>query len=134
MGYKRSRAELEQLISTGSPNMCFLYTSVTSGKVKNGVSRRGDAHNMESLLTLDCLPRLMEAALSPPPEMQMMHSWREMLGNDRLQAEAWLGYQPDDLKRFWTSTDGRGMDSKKLFEVPTGSEEYRKVSAVFFSA
>lgn len=132
--YTRSRADLEQLILTGSPNMCFLYTSVTSGKVKNGVSRRGDMHNMESLLSLDCLPRLMEAALSPPPEMQMMYSWRSMLGSDRLQAEEWLGYQPDDLKRFWKSTDGRGMDGNKLFEVPTGSEEYRKVSAVFFSA
>lgn len=57
-----------------------------------------------------------------------------MLGSDRLQAEAWLGYQPDDLKRHWKSTDGRGMDSKKLFEVLPGSEEYQKVSTVFFSA
>lgn len=131
--YTRSREDLEQLVSTGSPNMCLLYTSVTSGKVKNGVSRRGDMHNMESLLTLDCLPRLMDAALSSLPEMQMMQSWRSMLGDDRLRAEEWLGCSPDDLKRFWQSADRRGMDSKKLFEVPRGSEEFQRVSAVFRS-
>merc|ERR1712139_749039 len=57
-----------------------------------------------------------------------------MLGEERLRAEERLGYTPADLKRFWASTDGRGMDSKKTFEVPAGSEEFKSVSAAFFSA
>jgi poly [ADP-ribose] polymerase 10/14/15 len=132
--YQRSRGDLEQLVSTGSRNMCFLYTSVTSGKVGYGVSRRGDMHNMESLLSFDCLPRLMESALSPPPEMHMMQSWRRLLGEERLRAEERLGCTPADLRRFWASSDGRGMDSKKTFEVPAGSEEFKSVSTAFFSA
>ena len=60
---------------------------------------------MESLLTLDCLPRLMDAALSPPPEIQMMRSWRAMLGPARLQAEEWLGYSREC--RIFAATSSR---------------------------
>merc|ERR1712196_323806 len=64
--YVRSRAELEDLVATGSENMCFLYYAGSSGPAASGQrSRVGDMHNMESLLHYDCLPRLMDAALSP---------------------------------------------------------------------
>lgn len=132
--WPRSKEDLEELISTGSPNKCLLYTSRESGRVKTGFSRYGDRHNMHSLLTLDCLPRLMEAALSAAPEMQLLQSWRSMLGEDRLRAEEWLGYCPDDLKRFWASPDRRGLDGDVLHEVPRGSTEFQKVSTVFQSA
>jgi len=38
------------------------------------------------------LPRLVEAAISPMgPEMFMLQSWRSQLGEDRLEAQHWLG-------------------------------------------
>lgn len=132
--YSRPRADLENLVSTGSPNMCLLYTTVNSGKVGGMSTRTADKHNMDSLLTLDCLPRLMDAALSPPPEMRLMWSWLGMLGRERLEAEKWLGYMPEDLERLWASTDRRGLDGQELYEVPRESEEFQKVSAVFRSA
>merc|ERR1712190_578733 len=41
---------------------------------------------------------------------------------------------PEDLRRFWASADRRGLDGQELYEVPLGSEEFRRVSAVFRSA
>jgi len=129
--YPRTRIDLEQLISTGSPNMCFLYTAGDSGKIGGGSTRKGDGHNMDSLLKQDCLPRLMDAALSHVPEMYMLWSWREKLSQQRIEAEKWLGYSPEDLRRYWASTQHRGLDGQTLYEVPYGSEEFQQVVTVF---
>lgn len=131
--YPTSRPDLERLISTGSANMCFLYTTGDSGMANGLYARKGDGHNMESLLHNDCLPRLMDATLSSLPEMYMMWSWRELLNQQRIQAEKWLGYSPEALRRFWVSSQHRGLDSQKIYEVPHGSEEFRMVATMFLS-
>jgi hypothetical protein len=133
--YPRTRADLEQLIQTGSPNMCFLYLTVDSGKVGGTTSTHtGDKHNMDSLQRLDCLPRLMDAALSSPPEMHMLWSWRAMLSQSRIAAEEGLGYTLEDLRRFWVSSDRRGLDDEKLHTVPPGTDEFAKVCTIFMAA
>jgi hypothetical protein len=132
--YPRSRPDLEQLISTGSANMSFLYTTGDSGMVGGQYARRGDGHDMESLLHNDCLPRLMDATLSSLPEMYMMWSWRERLNQQRIQAEKWLGYSPEALRRFWVSSQHRGLDNQKIYEVPHGSDEFRMVATMFISS
>jgi hypothetical protein len=132
--YPRARADLEELISTGSPNMCFLYTAGDSGKVGGACTRKGDGHNMDSLLVQDCLPRLMDAALSSAPEMYMLWSWREKLGQQRIEAEKWLGYSPASLRRFWLSGQHCGPHSENLCEVPHGCEEFLNVCKVFLAS
>jgi len=132
----RSRTELEQIISTGSRNHCFLYYTANSGQLPSGhYGRMGDMHNMESLIMYDCLPRLIDAALSDEaPEMHMIRSWRERLSDERAEAEAWLGYSPDELRRFWASAGRRGKDQRKLFPVQFGSQEFQAVESMFKSA
>merc|ERR1712048_138543 len=117
--------------------MCFLYYAANSGVLGNGgLSRQGDQHNMESLLNYDCLPRLVDASLShgESPELSMVRSWRDRMTQERLEAEAWLGYEPDQLRQLWVSKCHKGRDATKLFEVPFGSEEFAKVSTIFKAA
>lgn len=134
--YGPARADLEQLISTGSENSVFLYYTANSGYLPSGqLTRVGDRHNMESLLLHDCLPRLIDATLSPDgPEAHIVRTWRERLGDDRLDAEAWLGYSPDRLRKRWVSPGQLGAEERKLFEVPRGCEEFLRVAAAFHSA
>jgi hypothetical protein len=130
--YPRTRAELEQLISTGSPNLCFLYYTGNSGPVQGSCSRFGDKHNMDSLLVYDCLPRLMDAAMyHKGPETHMIWSWRQRLSAQRLEAEEQLGYCPEQLRRRWSSAHHKGLDEKKLFDVPRHSREFQMVLTVF---
>jgi len=132
--YSRSRADLEQLISTGTQNMCFLYYTGNSGPVQGKFSRMGDKHNMESLLQYDCLPRLMDAAMyKSGPETHMIWSWRGRLSPQRLEAEQWLSYCPEQLRHLWVSSHHKGLDDQKLFAVPRNSEEFQRVAAVFHS-
>lgn len=133
--FPRSRAELRQLVSTGSANKCFLYYTANSGQLSPGhFTRMGDQHWMESLLAFDCLPRLIDAAVSAEgPEACMVRSWRERLSEQRQDAEHWLGYSTQQLRRLWTSPSRKGVDDSKLFEVPRYSEEYNQVSAIFKS-
>jgi hypothetical protein len=127
--YTRPRAELEQLIATGTPNMCYLYTTSDSGQLGGVHVRKSDTHNMASLLTLECLPRLVDACLSPAPEMQMMWSWRTLLDPQRIAAEEWLGCKPEDLTRRWTSEYG-----KNLQPVQFNSEEFQKIATLFLTS
>jgi len=131
--YPTSRADLERLISTGTENKCFLYYVANSGQMASGQRTRiGDRHNMESLLSRDCLPRLVDATLcADGPETHMLRSMRERLSAERLAAEQYLGHCPDLLRKRWAT---RGMDDEKLHEVPPGSEEYAHVLAMFRSA
>jgi hypothetical protein len=90
---------------------------------------------MMSLVQYDCLPRLIEAVLYPEgPEVFMVRSWRERLSDDRLRDEEWLGYTVDRVRRRWTSRNQRGMDEKKLWEVPRESEEFVRVECIFKAA
>jgi len=133
--YKNRREDLENLMRTGSENRCWLYYTANSGLLGRGYTRQGDMHNMESLKHWDCLPRLVDAALSDCPEAQMMRSWGSMLTQERLEAEAWLGYTPGvrGVRRLWQSKEQKGMDDEILFEVPPSSEEYAKVATLFRS-
>jgi len=134
--YQKLRSDLEELISTGSENRCFLYYTANSGHLPSGqLSRLGDRHNMESLLQYDLLPRLIDATLCPEgPEVHMVRTWRERLSEERLEAECWLGYTPERLRRHWSSHHRKGLDDQKLFDVPHGSEEFLRVAAVFHAA
>jgi len=83
-------------------------------------------------LVYDTLPRLIDAAMSKEsPEMYMIRSWRERLSKDRLETEKWLGYTPDQLRRFWQSAGRRGQDNRKLFEVQRNSEEFQQMLKMF---
>jgi len=134
--YKHSRHYLEKLVSTGTDNRCLLYHTTDSGPLASGHrTRMGDTHNQGSLIAHDCLPRLMDAALSGEcPELSLVRSWRRQLSERRLEAEAWLGYTPELLRRFWVSQGRRGKDKRKLFEVPRSSEEFAKVATIFRAA
>lgn len=127
--YSTPRAELERLIATGTENKCFLYYAANSGKMATGqLTRVGDMHNMESLLSRDCLPRLIDATLCQEgPEVHFVRSWRERLSDERNDAEDWLGYSPERLRKHWVT---KGLDEQKLHEVPVSSEEFRRVVAI----
>jgi len=116
--------------------MCYLYYTANSGMLSSGqLSRVGDYHNMESLVKFDCLPRLIDAVLCPDgPEVHMLRTWSERLSEERLMAERWLGYSPDELQKRWVSNTRRGVEKQKLFEVALNSEEARQVLAAFRSA
>lgn len=134
--FRRTRENLEQLLATGSANMCCLYYSANSGKCASGqCSRLGDTHTMDSLLAYDLLPRLMDAAMSQQnPETHLLWSWQHRLSKDRLEAEQWLSYCPDKLRRFWASSRHRGRDDCKLYEVPRDSQEFEAVAVIFSDA
>jgi Ca2+-binding EF-hand superfamily protein len=133
--YVRSRADLERLIATGSPGKCFLYYTANSGRFSGGFTRMGDQHNQASLLHYDCLPRLIDAAACESgPEVHMIASWQQRLGQDRVEAEQWLSHCPEQLRERWASMDHMGMDSKKLYEVPHNSDELLKVATIFGAA
>jgi len=131
--YQLPRCKLEALISTGASNRCFLYFTGNSGQLPTGQRTRvGDRHHMESLLSHDCLPRLLDAAMSHEgPELNFMRTWKARVTEERLNAERWLGYSPDVVRKRWTSTPGSQADGRRLFEVPPDSEEFRHVATAF---
>eukprot|EP00928_Gymnodinium_smaydae_P038466 TRINITY_DN2652_c0_g2_i1.p1 TRINITY_DN2652_c0_g2~~TRINITY_DN2652_c0_g2_i1.p1 ORF type:complete len:955 (+),score=197.02 TRINITY_DN2652_c0_g2_i1:88-2952(+) len=139
--HRRTREDLERLLATGSPNSCALYFSGSSGLLSGSgqVSRRGDDHNMASLLTHDCLPRLIDAACTEHPELSLHRSWAGQLSPQRLEAERWLGYGLERLRQRWESS-GRSVQAvhseeapapKILFEVSPHGEEFQRVAALF---
>jgi Ca2+-binding EF-hand superfamily protein len=134
--FPTTRARAEALISSGSRNAAFLYWAGSSGFLVPGrVARMGDKHHMESLVQHDCLPRLIESVLCPEgPEVFMMRSWRDQLSEGRRLDEEWLGYTVDRVRRRWTSRSQRGLDDKKLWEVPRETEEFQRVERVFKAA
>lgn len=131
--YPTSRADLERLVSACPAERRFLYYTANSGRLRSGqFTRTGDGHNMESLLTHDCLPRLLDASVCPDgPEAHMVRTWRDRLGIERRRAEAWLGYTPEHLRMRWVSL---GAGDCKLFEVSNRSEEFRQIATIFHAA
>jgi len=64
--FQQPRSRLEDIVATGAPNRCFLYYTGNSGRLPTGqFTRVGDRHSMESILANDCLPRLLDAVMSP---------------------------------------------------------------------
>jgi Ca2+-binding EF-hand superfamily protein len=133
---RRTRLNLESLLSTASPNQSFLYYAGQSGLLGNGQrSREGDTHAMISLLSRDCLARLIDAAVSEEsPDVHMIRSWASMLSEKRIAAERRLGYTLDCLRRRWESRDRQGEDEKQLFTIASNSEEFATVCEIFKAA
>lgn len=130
--YHWRRESLEEIASSAS-NSCLLYQTVNSGQMGSGArTRLGDNHIMQSLLLHDCLPRLVDAAVSEVgPEVYFLQTWRERLSDTRNEAQHWLGYSPERLRRLWSSPGHQGMDERKLFEVSAASEEFWRVASIF---
>eukprot|EP00928_Gymnodinium_smaydae_P029578 TRINITY_DN22233_c0_g1_i1.p1 TRINITY_DN22233_c0_g1~~TRINITY_DN22233_c0_g1_i1.p1 ORF type:complete len:796 (-),score=80.30 TRINITY_DN22233_c0_g1_i1:223-2610(-) len=131
--YERSRADLEALISTGTPNKCFLYYAASSGKLPTGqVAKPGDSHNMATLCVAECLPRLMDAAMCPEgPELHMTRGWVERMGRPRIDAERRLGLVPSNLQHHWATRNKHEESDEVLFDVPRGSAEFNLVQSIF---
>jgi len=134
--YLHNRTYVEQLLSTASPNRCLLYYTASSGQLATGHrTREGDTHNQASLCWYDCLPRLIDAAVSGEcPEVSLIRSWRDRLAPERIQAECGLGYSEEQILRFWQSEGKRGRDKQKLFQVAHSSEEFAMIKEIFHSA
>jgi len=129
--YPRSRRDLEALLSTGSPNQCFLYFTSNSGVLSSGrYTRIGDGHIMASLLKRDCLPRLVDSLFCQQgPEVHMMRTWRDQLCDRRIAAENWLGCCLKSFCGLWTS---RVNNDQSLFKsIRPNSHEFQKVVDVF---
>lgn len=134
--FRRQRADCERLVQTGTPDKCYLFYTANSGALPTGgFSRVGDGHCLESVLTYDCLPRLLDAAMHPDgPEACMIRSWRARLHPDRLEAEEYLGHTLERFGRLWTLPPGpepRGCEPPTLFEVRPGTDEFMSVIKVF---
>lgn len=131
--FRRSRAELERLATSGSPNMCYLHFVGNSGVLPGfGYSRPGDDHRLMSLVTNDTLPRLLDATLSTDcPEMHMQRSSLSMLSIQRRKAEQWLGYTPDSIRRLWSLGGSSCRTRRNLAQVEPSTKEWAAVEAVF---
>jgi len=64
----------------------------------------------------------------------MLWSWSHRLSAQRLEAEEWLSYCPERLRRRWSSAHHKGLDDQKLFDVPRNSQEFQMVITVFASS
>jgi len=130
--YQYPREHLETFLRSGTPNRSMLFYTANSGLLGNGYTREGDRHNMASLLQYDCLPRLLDAAMcGRDPEMHLMNSWNGMVTKERLAAEQWLGFRPEELHRLWQSEEQRGFDETILFDVSPGTGEYMHIETLF---
>jgi len=137
--YPSTRKILSQLMSTGTRSHCFLYYAAGSGtRLPPGFALRlGDRHNMDSLLSNDCLPRLMDAALCPQgAEVHMARTHVGLVSDSRLEAERPLREQ---LLQRLAACSGwlqrlTGLDSGvPLSPVEPGSDEFGWVAAAFRS-
>mmetsp|Transcript_44465 Transcript_44465/g.81184 ORF Transcript_44465/g.81184 Transcript_44465/m.81184 type:complete len:625 (+) Transcript_44465:117-1991(+) len=131
----RSRLDLEELIRTASPNHALLYYTGDAGAclgLAGQVCRMGDSHNQESLVLYDCLPRLVDAVLAThePPDLHFLRSSISLaFPVQRLRAEVFLGYTPEQLMRHWVSA--ASQEGRYTVDVPAGSQEHNAVQAIF---
>merc|ERR1719487_1435283 len=115
----------------------MLYLSCSGISVRPGrapaVTRNGDGHAApESVCKQDCINRLIDAAASGRPEEALHQSWRERVPDTRRQAEAFLGYDPSALKRFWSQTDQANNEAVgKRVPLSASSQEFAAVQAIF---
>jgi len=134
-----SRSELEDLMRSGSANKTMLYYTGDGGSSAPGgpVCRQGDQHNQESLLHYDCLPRLIDAALAvhEAPDVNFMRSWLTLaFSKERLEAEAYLGYTPEEITSHWSSSGPDEAEGGLLFKLAEGTNEYNAVHTIFKSS
>merc|ERR1719161_2632960 len=79
----------------------------------------------------DTLPRLIDAVASGKPEEALHVSWYSRIPAERRQAEAFLGYDPQGIKRFWEPEKNVGRLAGKRMPLQPGSEEFRAVQTIF---
>mmetsp|Transcript_23685 Transcript_23685/g.54705 ORF Transcript_23685/g.54705 Transcript_23685/m.54705 type:complete len:1036 (+) Transcript_23685:35-3142(+) len=134
--YRHGREDLERVIDTGAPGKAWLYLAASGFQFSKGqfmCTREGDDHALPAtLLQDDLLPRLLDAVISGKPEEYIHESWYDLIPAKRREEEAYLGYDPQGLSRFWVS-DGSAGRSQWRYPVPAGSREYRAVEAIFSS-
>merc|ERR550537_428994 len=135
--YRFGREDLEELACTAPPLACFLYLSTCGMSVRPGkpvgYTRLGDGHAApESLCKDDCLPRLMDAVMTGRPEDAFHVSWADRVPQERRDGEAFLGYDPQGLRRFWNG-DGDPSGVGHLFPVEPSSDEFYAVEEIFRS-
>lgn len=105
-----------------------------------GYLRRGDQHEMASLLEHDLLNRLIDAAIaasplrtSPvPPDQYIIETWKGFLSESRRQTEHELGHSPGNLFEFWPEAQDENTKDT-LFDVDSDSPEFAAVKAVFLA-
>lgn len=125
---------------TSSACRHMLYYSTDSGSA--GRFRRGDGHEMATLLQHDLLNRLVDAACAAsregnpiPPDEYLIETWAGFITAHRRQAERALGHNPGSLLRFWEqapAADGAGSEPV-LFHVGRDSAEFQAVSSIFLA-
>lgn len=135
ISYRHGREDLEDFARSGAKKKVLLYLACSGVNVRPGkqpaFTRLGDTHAApESLLTHDCLPRLIDAAASESPEDALHESWPSLLSQDRRAGELFLGHDPESLKRFWTGVERPGGLGRR-FIVPTDSDEFAAISQIF---
>jgi hypothetical protein len=128
--FEKKRKDMEALCRPSTRT--YLYYHGSSGLLPSGnCTRYGDQHNMASILQDDCLPRLIDAAISGNGLKSMVSSWRRFLPESRINAEQTLGFHPSKLRQFWQSTEKKGVGDQKLFSVQPGTQEFQCVKTIF---
>ena len=123
---------LESLIRTGTFGKCYLYYKAGDPPGRRGVRARiGDKHSPQSLLTLECLPRLIDSLLEEHPPFYFPKTSVWFSSPERLQHERALGYEPRGLRRFWQSPGKKGKESPYRYDVEETSEEFVHVQGIF---
>ena len=106
-------------------------------EVRPTAGPHGDGHDPASLYHDHCLLRLLDAALSPQPEVAYIASWRQLLPDARQEAEAALGNVSEAL-RAAKELNAFGAVPKTgappLAELLEDSDERQHVEAIFFSS
>jgi len=151
--FRYGREDLEKLIRTGTPGMCYLYLSATgynkstmsgspvSFQPGQPTSRLGDEHDQASLRRFGCLSRLVDGAISRRPEMYMIetstHGWqmegRELdLAQRRHSVERQLGWSPFLWHHRFCEAEIYGASATlQKVKVPEGSNEFNLVMLAF---
>lgn len=135
IAFRSGREDLEALACTAPQGKCLLYLSTCGMSVRPGkpvsYTRLGDGHAApESLCKEDCLPRLIDSAAWGQPEDAIHMSWAGLVPEARRESEAFLGYDPQNLRRFWV---GEGDQTGSGCRVPVDpqSDEFYAVDQIF---
>lgn len=87
----------------------------------------GDGHDPVSIYQDACLLRLIDAALSPQPELNFTQSYHQLLSKERQKAEEALGFLPETL------TCNNMLSTGMISPVSQGSPEFVNVETIFLS-
>jgi len=137
ISFRNGREDLEDFARTGAPSKTLLYLSCSGISVRPGkqpsFTRMGDGHAApETLCKDDCLPRLIDAAVSGKPEDSLHESWLLQCPEERRAGETFLGHDPESFKRLWTpelTQDGVGS----RYPVAPDSDEFFAIQQIFAS-